>query len=621
VSRSKKLFSLILFASIFAIILGEKFMLIDRYGSDLPFWDQWDAEGDYLFRPYLEGGLTTKDLFAAHNEHRIFFTRVLALGLFEANDHQWDARVELLVNTVLHASVALLLVALALRALPLRFATAFAAMAALFFSTSVSFENTLAGFQSQFYFLLLFSTLHIGGTLIARPRSLLWWLAPLAGLAALFSMASGLLSAVAILGATGLWILCKRKLTRDDLWVLTANFALCVIGWLFKVEVSYHEGLKAAGLLPWLDAWLHQLSWPVKNIWLAPLGLVAPLLLGGAFLLRRIKGPLAMALLAACAWVWLQTAAIAYARGAIEHGYAPRYTDLLAIGILVNFLVFAYLAVNAPSRRLYDWGISVTAAFAGITLWGLSIETTITEQGTLNQLGDINNARIASVRDYLATREPSFFTKTPWSELPYPSAEHLAGLLDKPILRGMLPSSVRPPLAIVADSAGNQGFAEYHSGGPLSPAPLALNAWLTPPREGAASSDRFSSELVVVEHHRVGLFVATNAPHDDVHLRLIDEKGLGYEPLENDFLAGPKWKRLNFYVPLGRYRLEVSHTGTGWFAFTQPMTDTSLSHFAIKAVRSGPWVFGGGMGLGFVALLLLLTRMDDRSGLLDTREP
>src|SRR5580700_6563800 len=75
-------------------VLGGKFLVIDRYGSDLPFWDQWDGEGDFLIHRFAENRLTFHQLFAGHNEHRIFFTRILVLGLYLANDRQWDAKLE-----------------------------------------------------------------------------------------------------------------------------------------------------------------------------------------------------------------------------------------------------------------------------------------------------------------------------------------------------------------------------------------------------------------------------------------------------------------------------------------------------------------------------------------------
>ena len=53
--------------------------LIARWGVDLPFWDQWE------FVPLLEkmagADLQLQDLTARHNEHRIFFPRLVMLAL------------------------------------------------------------------------------------------------------------------------------------------------------------------------------------------------------------------------------------------------------------------------------------------------------------------------------------------------------------------------------------------------------------------------------------------------------------------------------------------------------------------------------------------------------------
>lgn len=58
---------------------------ITQYGNATPYWDQWNAEAELLYKPYLEGNLSWSSLLAPHNEHRIFTTRILALGLLELN--------------------------------------------------------------------------------------------------------------------------------------------------------------------------------------------------------------------------------------------------------------------------------------------------------------------------------------------------------------------------------------------------------------------------------------------------------------------------------------------------------------------------------------------------------
>jgi hypothetical protein len=82
--------------------LGARLWLIHRFGSPFPLWDQWhEALGVYL--PYSEGSLPPADLFAAHNEHRIFFTRICSLGLLLLN-HQWDNQLEMVANAIIHCA-------------------------------------------------------------------------------------------------------------------------------------------------------------------------------------------------------------------------------------------------------------------------------------------------------------------------------------------------------------------------------------------------------------------------------------------------------------------------------------------------------------------------------------
>ncbi len=588
-----------LLLSLLLAILGAKLLLIDRYGSDLPYWDQWDAEGDFLFRPYLEGNLTAADLFRAHNEHRPFFTRTLGLALLEAGDHQWDARVQLVVNAALHAGVALLLLGAAWRALPPLAAAGFAGICALFFSTSVSWENTLSGFQSQFYLVLLFTALHLGATLLARPRSWRWWMAPLAGLAALFSMASGLLSALAILGATAARALRDRTLTRDDIYVFSTNTALVIAGWLLKADVPGHAVLKAASIGPWLDAFLHQFSWPIISLWAAPLGLLPPAALALAYFRRRIDGPIALTLLGASTWFCLQAAAIAYARGAETHGYASRYCDTLSVGVLTSLLALTYLAATAPTAGARRFWIALVAVFAGTSLWGLSREAATTQTNTLNLMPGINAARIACVRDYLTSPTPEFFKKSPWDELPYPSAERLAELLDNGVFKKVLPESVRSPLSITADGGETRGFNPANNNLPTGLSPPGMAAWISV----AGTEARFVSLPFHVDHSRLSIFVAGEGPGSG-QLNLLDANNQKVEPLGTPELL-PRWKRLNYNVAPGQYRLAVTHAGAGWLAFTVPKTNSRLSVLALKVVQLGPWLLGTSALLALATLILV----------------
>src|SRR5215471_14443296 len=87
--------------ALFLVVLGAHWWLIGEYGTDVPWLDQWDAEPG-LYQSWQTGTLNIHAWFAPHNEHRIFFTRVLALGLFLLN-RQWDPRLQMVVNAGLYA--------------------------------------------------------------------------------------------------------------------------------------------------------------------------------------------------------------------------------------------------------------------------------------------------------------------------------------------------------------------------------------------------------------------------------------------------------------------------------------------------------------------------------------
>jgi len=46
----------------------------------VPFWDEWETPGAQL-ADYCQGSLDWADLFGQHNEHRLFFPRLIWLPL------------------------------------------------------------------------------------------------------------------------------------------------------------------------------------------------------------------------------------------------------------------------------------------------------------------------------------------------------------------------------------------------------------------------------------------------------------------------------------------------------------------------------------------------------------
>ena len=55
--------------ALFVLVCGARLWLVDLGGASVPFWDQWDAEGDALFAPLVQGHLPLSRLFEIGRAH------------------------------------------------------------------------------------------------------------------------------------------------------------------------------------------------------------------------------------------------------------------------------------------------------------------------------------------------------------------------------------------------------------------------------------------------------------------------------------------------------------------------------------------------------------------------
>jgi hypothetical protein len=73
-------------------------LLISVYGVNVPFWDQWKGVAAVLEKMNA-GTLGFRDFMAQHNEHRIFFPRLLTFLL--ALVTHWNVKAELFMSWLL----------------------------------------------------------------------------------------------------------------------------------------------------------------------------------------------------------------------------------------------------------------------------------------------------------------------------------------------------------------------------------------------------------------------------------------------------------------------------------------------------------------------------------------
>ncbi|MEO7917314.1 MAG: hypothetical protein ABIR16_06690, partial [Dokdonella sp.] len=240
------------------MVLSIRVWMLARYSSSMPFWDAWGAEAAPLYTPWIQGVFKWSNLWAWHNEHRIFFTRLLDLGLFVANEMQWDVRVQTLATSTLFALMTSMSVYWIWRNVSswtswvLVFTTVLAA------TLPCGWANTYHGFQSCFYFVLLFAllTIYVSATFAFSLRNGI--LLALFGLSAVFSLGAGVLvtaAAVAVAAA-------RAWLERVS-WQRTAVFGLPILLIAAWAALDARKGdLHPATLTELARALAIMLSWP-----------------------------------------------------------------------------------------------------------------------------------------------------------------------------------------------------------------------------------------------------------------------------------------------------------------------------------------------------------------------
>ena len=215
-------------ALLFLLIVSGKLLLLHVYPARVPYLDQWDAEAAGVYIPFDEGCLSWGQMVAFHNEHRVFFTRLLALALLAANG-QWDPQLQQVVNTGLHALTALVLGMMFWRAADGRRLNLVVVFCAVLFTLPFGWENTLAGFQSSFYLLLLFSVLALALT-VKRVGSGAWVLGWLCAVSSLVTTAGGLFTPVAISIAAALRLVTRQTHRRGAVVNLGMSAAVFALG-------------------------------------------------------------------------------------------------------------------------------------------------------------------------------------------------------------------------------------------------------------------------------------------------------------------------------------------------------------------------------------------------------
>lgn len=596
-------FLLLLCGAFSVAVIGAKFVLVGGWGSEIPFWDQWDGLGERIIIAEAKGDLTAGTFFEPHNEHRIAFTRLLFLALVKANG-QWDARLEMTVNAFLHAAALTVLLLLGMRTLTRTAAIVFASFAALASALPIGLENTLAGFQSQFYFVLGFAFAHIGGAAFAPPGSRRWWAGHAAGTAGLFAMASGFVSAVVVIGATIARCVAERR-RATPLEKLGAAWAavLIVCGVLLRADVPTHAALHAASLIEWAHAFAWLTAWPVPSVWgsaatLFPVGWAIHQAWRTRFQHRGYTVSAALG-----AWWLLQTGLLAYGRGGENLGLSPRYFDLLVIGTLIGALAWLHLLAQAArdSRHRRIWVTVGAVAWGGCIAFGLQHQS-VAQLKFLRDLPAVNAAREAAIGGFVSGKIATLETKQPWFDLPYPNYQALETWLRNPAIRSLLPPSVRAPLRLTPATS-----ATFEAEAPSS-LPSTVPTWSSYARREAPGN--WSSQPLATQFPLLRFQVAGDLMPPDGRVAVVHDAGEQLVQPRNARRA--TWGRVAIEVPRHRpFHVEAFSAAGHWVAFSEPVEVGWLSWGAAQVLPLG-WNLLGTGGAILVGMVFLAFRPEGR---------
>ena len=196
---------------------------VAKYAVNVPYYDQWE------FVPTLEkwfdGRIGLGDLFAQHNDHRIFFPRLVMLGLASATRWNvlWEQWASLGFLTLSFGLAFALYRRSCQEPLGLRAYMRFLPVALLIASLR-QWENLLFGWQLQIFLcaLAVFATVLFLDRSRAPDRFLL--LAIMSGVVSTFSFANGLL--IWPIGVSQLMLRNPRDRRSVALWSLAGGAAI-----------------------------------------------------------------------------------------------------------------------------------------------------------------------------------------------------------------------------------------------------------------------------------------------------------------------------------------------------------------------------------------------------------
>lgn len=375
------------------VVLGGRLWLVERAGSDLPLWDQWWSDFGTVVLPLSQGTLDFSSLAKAHNEHHLFFQRVILTSLMAVSG-RWEPRDALIVSALARAiGLAVIFLVLA-RHQSMRTRGILLVLLATLGAMPVGTFNLLSGFQIQFFIgeplaIVALALLFDGRLTVERLAAAMSLL-----LLALLNMATPLITSLGAIAVFGLRIALKRGERSRNLAAASALGIFVLFTFATTPRTTY---LQARSFSEFAPVFVRLVSWPAPDFpILGALALVPPVLL----LRRLVREPFmpgsSWFVFALALTAWIQNGAIAFARARSGQTAFPQYLDGLWLGHLISLLALA--EVLRPKA-----GKSAILQARACAVWGLCLFTGLVADASLRGL-----PLVERVREVVARRQPAF---------------------------------------------------------------------------------------------------------------------------------------------------------------------------------------------------------------------
>lgn len=432
--------------ALFLAVFGAKLWIIQLYGSPLPWWDEW-FETAPLFKSWLAGTLTFKDLVAPYCEHRILFTRLLDLGLLWLNG-RWEPLLQMVASAFIHTTYVCGLAFCLWDFLGRKNAWLACVLLLPFFALPYAAENAIWAFNSQAYFLAWFFLPALAGLGFGQAGGARWWFGLLAAILGLFTMASGVLAPATVAGLVILRTLKSRRLEKANAITFGAALAVIALGAQLYVQFEGDADLRAHNFSEFAAALLHNLTWPFINAPVMALIIALPLLGLFALYFRAdfTESRAAEFLLALGLWSVLQSIALAYGRGNFgEDVPASRYMDKLNVFVIASLFATVLLGQHwwrSESKKQFN--LFLTLIFSAMIFFGLCRLSEIVVEKLLVPTRLMTLVAEERVETFMATGDERELLEKPTVR---PDANVTLGVLRDATLQPILPACCLPPAA------------------------------------------------------------------------------------------------------------------------------------------------------------------------------